>query len=135
MSTEDTLIDQMRLRARWVTGRGIWERDVSDPRVETAVSDAKLFWDQVKKDVCTPDIYGGTTCNPDDILILNWTYVRGPGQWAQLRIRFKGDGTCDLLWNGWNEAPHRHDGIPVAQLAQFDVPRKVKMLQKPTIGD
>src|SRR5947209_7420318 len=105
------------MQARFVAGLQAWFRDENDPRIENAAEGARKFLEAVTDKIGQPNILtGGTTVNPDDIIVLAW---RTDGL-KTLQIAFKGNDTCTLSWNDSNISS-RSTEMTVNDLVLVDV--------------
>lgn len=124
---EQRLVETLKNRAHFVAGRNSRIRDDSDPLVEIAVGDATIFLDSVEKEMGIPNISGGTSTNPRDILTLYWL-VRETNRIVGIYVTFNGDHTGNVSWNEPDGSVRRLDAISVEKLLNLDIPGKFQNL-------
>jgi len=130
---EHGLVEILKNRAHFIAGRNSWMRDDSDPLVEIAVSDAMTFLNAVESEIGVPNISGGTSNNPRDILTLYWL-VRETNKIMGIYVTFNGDHTSNVSWNEPDGSARRLNAISVDQLLNLDIPGKFKHLSRRLSG-
>jgi hypothetical protein len=121
--------ERLKASAHFVAGRRSWLREDDDPRVEIAVQDAITFINKICDEMPSPQIAGGTSNRPSDILTLYWV-IAGVQKIIGIYVTFNGDHTCNVIWNEPDGSSHHLERISIEELLNLDIAGKYRNLQK-----
>lgn len=115
-----SLIDKIRTRANFVAGENPYSRDAYDSNVDSAIADAIKFLANAPDYLPSPQITGGTTATPDDIVVLYWV-INVQNSIQTISVHFKGNDRCSIYWSNTDSVSSCMENITIAQLKEIDI--------------
>ena len=125
LQMDQTLTQLLNSRAHFVAGRHAWTRSDTDQSAEISVREAQVFLEHVGREMGTPNVSGGTSNNPENILTLYWL-VENVSKINGVYVTFNGDHTCNVSWDKPDGLLNRLHRVPVKDLPLLNIPGKFR---------